>query len=350
MSTNRGLSISLATGVLLLVSFQTFKYVSSRSQDGDEPVGSSAEAKVQRPFLQEANPGRVETLADSVPVRSDAGLETASSENWMDEFRHSADYWELANDVAVLAASGDHRAQYVLARTLGHCNAEVGMYRRLYPDPSWTPEQIIEAAHANSINRRVPVDVLERGRQKFMKCAAFFAGQPPALSQLGPEATTQDYWMRRALEGNDPLAHLDEVSSDISRLPHLNEESKPAVLASIRNGLSAAAASADPEAWFRIGNLLSRAGSAVRSEWPAWVLAACEAGYDCTYSNPNIGNGCIEAGNCASADTIVLQMQRELGGVFGESYARSQEILYAFEQGDGDRVINEMLDRTFSRN
>jgi hypothetical protein len=22
---------------------------------------------------------------------------------------------------------------------------------------------------------------------------------------------------------------------------------------------------------------------AVRSEWPAWVLAACEAGYDCTY-------------------------------------------------------------------
>lgn len=184
------------------------------------------------------------------------------------------------------------------------------LYRRLYPDPTLTADELIDAATANPINRSVPGQVLERGRREFMKCAGFFSGHPSVLSELGlgPDATTQDYWMSRALEGNDPLAHLHRTSSDLSRLRHLSEESRAAVVQSIRERLSIAAASADPEAWYRIGSLLAYAGSSVRSEWPAWVLAACEMGYDCRYSNPDIGNGCIEVGSCAASDALVLQM------------------------------------------
>lgn len=347
MRTITGVSISLAAGVVLLVAVasRTPRYADSPGEQANEPIAPSAATQRQRPAPAETDPEHIQALVDSVPVQRDAGPATGSPANWMDRLRASADYWELASDAAALAVSGDHRAQYVLARTLGHCNAEVGLYRRLYPDPALTAEQIIAAALAQPINRAVPVPLLERGRREFMRCAAFFAGHPPVLVQLGTDATTQEYWLRRALEGNDPLAHLDQVSADISRLPSLDEQSQPGVLDSIRERLSLAAASADPETWFRIGRLLARTGSSVRSEWPAWILAACEAGYDCTYSNPDVGNGCIEAGNCAAGDTLVLQMQRELRGYFGESYARSQEIRYAFQHGDGERVINEMLDR-----
>ena len=138
---------------------------------------------------------------------------------------------------------------------------------------------------------------------------------------------------------------MDQASLDLSRLNHLDDADRPEVIESIRQDLTLAATSADPEAWFQVGKALAYAGSTVVGEWAAWEIAACESGYDCSYSNPEIGNGCIAAGTCAAADTLILQMQRELGGSFGASYARSQEILFAFENGDGDRIVEELLDR-----
>jgi hypothetical protein len=350
MTLKKGIWILLAVAAAVAVVPYAFRTIDPSSSGRTvESVGSSTPIQVE-PSVPSREPatGHAEIQADIETKNSAPTVEHASPIDWMNRFRDSADYWELANEAVAAAVNGDARAQYALSRALGECNTQVELYRRIYSDPTLGPEQIIEMATASKANRSsVSVQVLERGRQDFMKCARFFSGPPRALSelQLGLEAESKDYWRSQALENNDPLAHLEQTSSSMSRLKYIDEDTAPKALESIRAGLTIAAASADPEAWFQIGNLVAYAGSSVSAESAAWVLAACESGYDCSYSNPLIGNGCISAGNCAAADTLVLQMQRELGTTFGEAYARSQEILFAFETGDSERVVGELLDR-----
>jgi hypothetical protein len=84
------------------------------------------------------------------------------------------------------------------------------------------------------------------------------------------------------------------------------------------------------------------AGASDPTEGPAWTLAACELGYDCTYANPALGHDCVELGMCTGAESIVTQ--QGLGSpCFGTAYARSQDTVYAIEHGTAIASLTSCL-------
>ena len=59
----------------------------------------------------------------------------------------------------------------------------------------------------------------------------------------------------------------------------------------------------DPEVYVTLGYALRRLGGD-RREAAAWLLVACDVGYDCRLSNPRFGLGCVEHGHCRGDETI----------------------------------------------
>jgi hypothetical protein len=247
---------------------------------------------------------------------------------------------------APAAAAGDARAQFLLAEALGACNISVALTRRLYPDSTMSPEEIFEVSYWKNASRSIPSHYVELSRRKFMKCAKFFGGDPPVLSelQIGSDAYSREYWINLALENNDPVATMQEAYVLTGHLDSLDDGARAAAIDRIREALRVAADSADPEAVLRIGVLTALAGASDPMEGPAWVLAACELGYDCTYANPAVGLGCVELGMCTGAESIVTP-QGWGSGWFGTAYARSQDIVYAIEHGNGTRAVDELLEK-----
>ena len=223
-----------------------------KSSDGDQRSTPTPDEPVPRAHVRQSplearqRPGP--------PVGSDEGRdvhpesrETSASE-WSDRFHRSTDYWAFVSDAADDAAAGDARAQFLIAEALGECHTSVALNRRLYPDPTMTPEQMFDVSFWKNASPSTPSHYVEFSRRSFMKCAKFFEGDPPALSdlQIGSEALSREYWLTLALENDDPVAKMQEAYMLVSDLDAIEEGSRPAAIARIREGLAVAAASADP--------------------------------------------------------------------------------------------------------
>jgi hypothetical protein len=161
-----------------------------------------------------------------------------------------------------------------------------------------------------------------------------FAGR-----DLPDDARDFRYWRDLARDVGDPVAVMDRAIGTASRRrsaedPELSSRLREAVLSDVR----VAVESGEPQTFLLISGLLGQSNVAEEREAGlAWWVAACEAGYDCSPANPDVGQGCIEAGTCEAGLTLLGVLQRDLGPAkYAAIYATSQDILY--KAGNGDWV------------
>jgi hypothetical protein len=339
----------VGVGIVLLVAIIGFGYV---SLDGLRslpivPVQEKAEAESPAPATERVRGTRtMSTIGDTSVVPVDSAADTGAVDgDWTNRFRTSTNYWEFIESAAAEAAEGDARAQFLIAEALGECKLKVRLYEQLYPDSTLTPAEIFQDVMSQSPNASLPAPYIELGRREFMRCAEFFNGDPPILEAIDANANTRDYWLALALDNGDAIAVMQDIYLLAARLDSMPADSATESRKQIQAGISLAIESRDPEALFRLGVLVTYIGSTDAAEGPAWALAACERGYDCSYANPAVGHDCAALGLCSGGESISLNMQQDLGPLYGRAYARSQEILYALEQGATSSVTNSLLAR-----
>jgi len=170
--------------------------IRAASREGDQRLSDESSRSVTLPPAEEQR--RSELLAGGdgrTEIESVIGERSASE--WTSRFHSSTDYSEFVSNAAPEAAAGDARAQFLVAEVLGECHNKVSLYEKRYPDQTTSPAAIFEEVFWENADPSLPSPYVELSRRDFMKCAEFFAGDPPVLDdlQIGLEAHTRDYWM-----------------------------------------------------------------------------------------------------------------------------------------------------------
>jgi hypothetical protein len=167
-----------------------------------------------------------------------------------------------------------------------------------------------------------------------MRCEGFFEGNPLADFSLSEAAQSHPYWKDQAIASGDPLAVMDRAFEGAQdSLPGDAETRRAALLSDVRVAVEAK----DPAAIAKVGWLytLQNVGRDQSFQGPAWLIAACDLGYDCSMRNPELGQACADVGTCNAGLTLADTMQRDLGATrFGAIYAASQYIVYKVNTGD----------------
>jgi hypothetical protein len=259
-----------------------------------------------------------------VPVPNGVATEPLEARDWLRSRQESADDFALAEELAAAALQGDARAHYVLGELLLRCEVSK---RTLAPYQDGSVAERMERYIADN------AIALEHSRQALRaeaaRCARLFSADPFAQFELPPEARDFRYWAKRAVELGDPIAVMDRTlrlaaGRGVSDDNGSEQELRQALLDDVR----AAVDSREPAALFLVGTLFSQPAITTSSDVGlAWHVAACEAGYDCSNSNPDFGFGCIQAGTCVAGLTYVDIIQRDLGAApLPQIYAVAQVV------------------------
>jgi hypothetical protein len=253
-------------------------------------------------------------------------------DGWLARYTHSDDFYGFIEEALDPALSGDPRAQYFVGQAISECRTIVAMVNQ--------PGKDSFAANVDETLASLHLDGALRDRfiQRITRCERFFAGSP--MANLPDEQQESRYWLQAALAGGDAFALLDRALSrslaDRSPLAVGNDhERRSAVIADLREALT----TRDAAVMFRVGGFFSNPTVAQDAslQGPAWIMAACSAGYDCSSDNPDIGFGCAQFGTCNAGFTIPDVLQRDLPPrEHAAAFAASQDILYRIEAGDWD--------------
>jgi hypothetical protein len=249
--------------------------------------------------------------------------------NWLAEFTASDDLFAFVAEALPRAAGGDHRAQYFVGHALAECRSIVIAVN--LSGKGSLAENVEEMMAA----RRADDGVRRRLAEQIDKCERFFLTDP--VADLPESEREIGYWLSAALEGGDAFALTDRaLKLAIADSPSQEKESQRLNAVS---DLREALATREPAIIFRVGGLYSNPTIARDHsiQGPAWMLAACSAGYDCSSDNPSIGFGCAELGTCNAGFTIPQVMQRDMTPAqYAKVYAASQDILYRIDSRDWD--------------
>jgi hypothetical protein len=264
---------------------------------------------------------------------SGSGVEPVQTRNWARSFRESTDDLLLARELASAAVNGDGRAQYRLGRLLLNCE----VYKRiLAPYSEGGVAERIEFHLANSTFAEQSRAEFRRGA---LRCSRLFTEDPFADYDLPEEARDFRHWEYQAVESGDPLAVVNRAlrsATDHTRSD--DAEKERAFRASLLSDVRQVALYGDGAALYALGGMFSHPSVAADPEdGYAWIVAACESGYDCSNLNPDVGAGCVERGTCEPGQTFLDVLQRDLGaGKYAAIYANAQDIQFKIRTNDWD--------------
>lgn len=233
--------------------------------------------------------------ADSVSVRGN-GQHMASLQ-YGAILGTSKDYWEFAQSVLPAALQGDADAQFYLSRALEYCSENNRMFfeRR---GRQLSLGEAIEFAARRHLS-------LETAQSVFDRCHRF---QGQLSNQFGSAAE----WLAKATSAGQPLAQASTAGKILEQRLRQNfvqaggapnpqqelaDKTDPRVL------LRDAVKSGEPEVYFRIGDvqgLLRPAATDSNIDRYAWILIACNRGFDCSYAAQWVRNSCGGDPQCES--------------------------------------------------
>jgi hypothetical protein len=256
-------------------------------------------AEVKRPAV------RPMTNTPGMPSSAVAGDKSAPTEaaDYRALFKASTDYWTLAHSILLPAArAGNADAQFYLPQALEKCaGANSLLFERrgktlslqeatqqavAIGRPASYVQSIYDRCH-NFLNR----DASDLGSAASWLAAATDAQQPSAQATTASKILMHDLMQRTA-----DAAGVDNPNSDNSTI----SASSP------RELLREAISTGDPVALFLVGDsqpLLEPAAMNSNINRYAWMLLACQAGFDCSPSADWVVAGCTgsQATQCASA-------------------------------------------------
>jgi len=226
------------------------------------------------------------------------------------------------------ALGGDGKAAYQIAAALGKCLPIKAVYGS-EPDP--------QAAFSKEwANRVVPEWVVNRARAALADCTGFLNGD--AFSGLPDRPggyQSIKFWNDLAYQEKNPVAmvaHAAATAQTVLINARGNEDQSG--IDSMQTDINAAALSGDPEALYRIGQLLADGRIGVDAlEGPAVMIAACNLGYDCSSSNERVFGACVAAGTCQQGETYEDVIGNGIGANrYAQAYEKAQELQTAIEQ------------------
>lgn len=235
---------------------------------------------------------------------------------WDDRYR-GEDLFSFVHSAAVAAMKGDARGAWLLSLVLTDCKMAL----------LWADRR--DPALRGSLAEQ-PVDDL-----KLQRCEGFRAAHPLDGLELPEEARSPKYWRELAIAGGDGRAVASRAVVVASALTDdMDAATKASQLALIMDDLHVAVASKDAEAIAALANVFFQPNVS-RDPWQgeAWLLAACELGYDCSQTNPSLRHACVESRTC-DGSTLADEIRRSGNpGDFAAAYAAAQDIAYNVRQG-----------------
>lgn len=272
---------------------------------------------------------REDTSVPESPV-SEGAPSDEGRYSWREDYVRADDLFAFSMRATKAAMAGDSRAQYYLSQALRTCHIETGPIKlsglgveeylqQLFAElPYSPPNQIINA------------------RQRIARCERFLSAESLSRESIPPNPEDHEYWLDQAIAAGDSMALMERSNIAAADLSDVDAEAAQLVKAQALSAVRVAIASKAPEAIAAVGELFWSADVARDHSYqgPAWILAACELGYDCTAANPD-----FMLLNCdyqVACPTLQDVLMRDFGADYGRIYAASQDIAYKLRVGDWD--------------
>lgn len=220
-------------------------------------------------------------------------------------FAQSRNYWDYAHEILSAARVGNADAQFYLSKVLEFCDyANRAYFRR--GNAALTLDQALQLA----VKQNRPVEVTQA---IFERCHEFDAQD---ATELG---SSMD-WLAKATKAGQPVARATMAQKMFSQdllKSYLRAGAAPTpenTAASIGDGadpralLRAAVKTLDPEALFTVGmaqgayEQLHPSSHGRGTNQLAWMLVACQRGFDCSGNADWITTGCPNCGTRSAAN------------------------------------------------
>jgi hypothetical protein len=237
----------------------------------------------------------------------------------------SLNYRDFSRETLPAAKAGNADAQFYLSRAMQYCEEANRMYFQHRGRPISLDEGLRFA-----VQKHLSIDVAQ---SVFDKCHEF---QTEDSKQLGDAST----WLDMATKAGQPLAQATSATkilmqqkmqsfaktngvADPNETGPLGSEFDPRAL------LSEAVKSKDPEVLFTIGEmqgLLHPSSEGALTAQYAWMLVACQRGFDCSSNSDWVKNTCGDNAQCSSVNAPDDRVRTLAGDRWPEVQQRAQEI------------------------
>jgi hypothetical protein len=225
---------------------------------------------------------------------------------------------------------GDRRAQYFLSRALRGCHIQTGPIQR----SGLGTEEYLQWLFSELPYS--PPNQIGNKRQQIERCEPFLSAKSLTRFSVPPDPQEHKYWFEQAVANGDPLAVTEQSNLAVIDLSDANAEAAQLIKSQARSAVHVAVISKEPAAIAAVGTLFWSADLARDHSFqgPAWLMAACELGYDCTAENPEFRLlNCDYQSTCPTLQDILV---RDFRAKYGEIYAASQDIVYKIRNDDWD--------------
>lgn len=254
------------------------------------------------------------------PRQQASAVRPADAAEWDERYR-TEDLFSFAQAAAAAAIKGDGRAGWLLSLVLVECKVVLGRADRRDP-----------ALRGSLAEARLDDSKLER-------CKGFRAADP--LDGLPDEAKRVSYWRELAIAAGDgrAIAYRALVERAAAVNPDMDSAAKADYRALILDDVRVVVATKDPEAIATLANVFLQPNvSRDPQRGFAWLIAACELGYDCSMTNPALRSACAQSGTC-DGTTLMDGFRRSASAAeFAKTYAAAQDIAYNVRQGNWDAL------------
>jgi hypothetical protein len=244
-------------------------------------------------------------------------------------FAESHNYWKFAHDALPTANAGNADAQFYLSRALEYCAEHNSFYYRRKGRPIGLDEGLQRA-----VQRNLPIDVAQA---VYERCHEFV---DHGASGLGSARE----WLARATSVGQPLAQAVTASKILMQVQRQDfikaggvptPDNDPTIMSEgdPRELLRSAIQSKDPEVLFTIGEfqpLLDPTNT--DKDRYAWMLLACQRGFDCTANAEWVKNSCAGAPECASANGPTDLVRILAGDQWPEVQQRARDLSIGLDQ------------------
>lgn len=299
-----------------------------KSQVPDRP----SEAVAQTPSLLPDRGART-ARSSSPSIRNPPTTKDAiNTVAYKTKFAQSSNYWAFVQDVASAALAGDADAQYYTWKALSYCDEKNRLYfirrgQRLSMENglAWAverqlPYDVAQAAYDRCHDFLDHSTATDEGSALQWLTSAAKAGQPAARSSLAAKIIEQD--MQRGFEAASGV-------SDPKQRQVLDRSVPP------RELLRQAVKSGDPEALFTVSEMipiLKPKNQGAQVDRFAWMLVACERGFDCSPRAEWVAVGCQTA-TCGSTSEPGDVVRILAGDEWSAVQNRAQEINESLDAG-----------------
>lgn len=255
---------------------------------------------------------------------------TTGDRDIREEFTNAKDYAVYARSIRPEAEAGKPEAQYFLSETLRYCEQNLSRFFFV----SGKRARTLNEAQVRWANR--PAGYQQEITEIYSRCHTFLEEDNARLSEWHE-------WLDEASDGHYPLAQA--MKADLTRQDAMvaalsgNPTADPEATTKARALALEALRSRDADVVWRMSDFVDETSVSTNGVLPtAWMLLACDRGYDCSAQAEWLRTACNFDLQCNPGDTGQQYLARQLGNNLDEAKRTASEIGAVLDAGDWGKV------------